>query len=132
MKLPFSCSYKTACILQDKSVFRQFLTENGFNVPVAKGYTSKEDALNDIDVYHWPVIVKPVDSAGSKGVTKVEDLSQVEDAIHYALKFSHNGEFIIEDFITQKGFSSDSDSFAVDGKLKFISFDSVGSSEDIG
>ena len=30
MGLPFSCSYESACILQDKSRFRQFLTANGF------------------------------------------------------------------------------------------------------
>ena len=30
MNLPFQCSYEAACILQDKSRFRQFLSENGF------------------------------------------------------------------------------------------------------
>ncbi|MBQ5666735.1 MAG: hypothetical protein IIV40_01020, partial [Oscillospiraceae bacterium] len=43
------------------------LTDNGFNVPVAKGYSNYEDALADKDIFNWPVIVKPVDSAGSKG-----------------------------------------------------------------
>ena len=122
MKLPFSCSYKTACILQDKSLFRQFLTENGFNVPVAKGYTSKEDALNDIDVYHWPVIVKPVDSAGSKGVSKVDDPKELPNAINHALEESHNGHFIIEDFLEKEGLSSGSESFYVDGELKYNAF----------
>lgn len=122
MKLPFSCSYETACILQDKSLFRQFLTENGFNVPVAKGYTSKEDALNDIDMYHWPVIVKPVDSAGSKGVSKVGDPKELPNAIDHALSESHNSHFIIEDFLEKEGLSSGSESFYVDGELKYNAF----------
>lgn len=122
MKLPFSCSYETACILQDKSLFRQFLTENGFNVPTAKGYTSKEDALNDIEMYHWPVIVKPVDSAGSKGVSKVEELKDLPNAIDHALEESHNGHFIIEDFLEKEGLSSGSESFYVDGELKYNAF----------
>ena len=67
MGLPFQCSYKVACILQDKSLFRQFLSENDFNCPHAKGYTNIEEALKDVDYFSWPVIVKPVDSAGSKG-----------------------------------------------------------------
>ena len=71
MGLPFQCSYKAACILQDKSIFRQFLADNGFNCPHAKGYNNVKDALKDVDYFTWPVIVKPVDSAGSKGVTKV-------------------------------------------------------------
>lgn len=66
MGLPFQCSYKTACILQDKHLFRQFLMDNGFNCPNAKGYDNEEDALKDVDYFNWPVIVKPVDSAGSK------------------------------------------------------------------
>lgn len=122
LNLPFSCSYETACILQDKSSFRRFLAEHGFNVPHAKGYTSVDEALKDIDMYHWPVIVKPVDSAGSKGVTKVEDPQALKDAILHALDESHNGHFIIEDFLEKEGLSSGSESFYVDGELKYNAF----------
>ena len=52
MGLPFTCSYEAACILQDKARFRQFLTENGFNVPTAKGYSNTEEALKDIKRFH--------------------------------------------------------------------------------
>ena len=122
MSLPFSCSYHTACILQDKALFRQYLTEHGFNVPTAKGYSSAEDALNDISIFHWPVIVKPVDSAGSKGVTKVERKELLKDAILHALSESHNGHFIIEDYLEKEGLSSGSESFYVDGELKYNAF----------
>ena len=54
MRLPFTCSYETTCILQDKARFRQFLTENGFNVPTAKGFSRSEEALKDIKIFHWP------------------------------------------------------------------------------
>lgn len=122
MNLPFQCSYKAACILQDKHLFRQFLSENGFNCPNAKGYNNVEDALKNVDYFNWPVIVKPVDSAGSKGVTKVEDKSRLKDAIEFALSESHNGYFIIEDFLEKVGFSAGSESFVVDGKLLYNGF----------
>lgn len=122
MGLPFQCSYKAACILQDKHLFRQFLSEHGFNCPTAKGYNNVEDALKDVDYFNWPVIVKPVDSAGSKGVTKVEDKSKLKDAIEFALSESHNGYFIIEDFLEKVGFSAGSESFVVDGKLLYNGF----------
>ena len=124
MGLPSGGSYESVSILQNKGKFRKFLTEHGFNVPVAKGYTSIEDAVKDVDLFNWPVIVKPTDSAGSKGVTRVDDPKKLKKSIEYALSFSHCDEFIIEDFITQKGFSSDTDSFSVDGELKFVSFNS--------
>ena len=122
MGLPSSGPYESVEILQNKGKFRKFLTENNFNVPVAKQYTDIETAVNDTEMFNWPVIVKPTDSAGSKGVTKVEEKDKLKDAINYALKFSHSNEFIIEDFLEKVGDSSDCDSFSIDGKLKFVSF----------
>ncbi len=124
LRLPSVGSYEAVSVLQNKGKFRKFLSDNGFNVPTAKGYTSVEEALKDIDLFHWPVIVKPTDSASSKGVTRVDDSAKLKESIEYALTFSFCKEFIIEDFITQKGFSSDTDSFSVDGELKFVSFNS--------
>lgn len=122
MQLPNVGPYESVCILQNKGRFRKFLTDHGFTVPVAKGYHNLEDALADVDLFHWPVIVKPTDSAGSKGVTKVEHPDELMASVKYALSYSHSDEFIIEDYITQHGYSSDSDSFSIDGELKFVSF----------
>lgn len=122
--LPSCGPYESVCILQNKGKFRKFLSDNGFTVPVAKSYNDINCAIKDIDMFNWPVIVKPTDSAGSKGVTKVENPELLEKSIKYALSFSHGNEFIIEDYITQLGYSSDTDSFSVNGELKFVSFDS--------
>ena len=122
MGLPFTCSYEAACILQDKSRFRQFLTEHGFNVPNAKGYTKAEDAQKDVDFFNWPVIVKPVDSAGSKGVTRVDDPKDLQAAIAHALEESHNGHFIVEDFLELQGYQSSADCFSVDGELVYADY----------
>lgn len=122
MGLPFQCSYNTAKILQDKSLFRKFLTDNGFNCPHAKGYSCINDALNDIDFFEWPVIVKPVDSAGSKGVSKVENPEDLESAIEYALGASISKHFIIEDFLEKDGYSVGLESFVLEGKLVYSAF----------
>ena len=122
MGLPSVGSYEAVSILQNKGRFRAFLTKHGFNVPTAKGYTEIEDALRDAELFHWPVIVKPTDSAGSKGVKRVDDPAKLRQAMEFALSFSRGKEFIIEDYIAQHGFSSDTDSFSVDGELKFVSF----------
>lgn len=122
MGLPFQCSYESTCILQDKGRFRQFLLDNNFNCPHAKRYTDKNAPFADVDYFNWPVIVKPVDSAGSKGVNKVNSPDELAEAIETALKGSHNGAFIIEDFITFEGHHSSADPFTVDGKLEFVSY----------
>ena len=122
MGLPFSCSYKTASILQDKSLFRKFLIDNGFNAPHAKGYKNAKDVHEDLNFFNWPVIVKPVDSAGSKGVTRVEEPDELETAITHALNESHSAHFIIEDYLEKEGLSSGSECFYIDGELRYNAF----------
>ncbi len=120
MGLPNVGPYESVCILQNKGRFRSFLAEHGFTVPTARQYVRGDEA--DPSLFHWPVIVKPTDSAGSKGVTRVDRPEDLPAAVSHALDFSHCDEFIVEDFITQKGFSSDTDCFSVDGELRFVSF----------
>ena len=114
--------YESVCILQNKDRFRNFLTQHGFNVPKAKGFSSIAEALAEAYWYPWPVIVKPTDSAGSKGVTKVEHLEDLEPALKVAFEHSLSGRVIVEEFIEKQGCSSDTDCFSIDGELKFVSF----------
>lgn len=122
MGLPFQGSYESTSILQDKGLFRKFLTDNNFNCPHAKRYENIEEPFKDIDFFTWPVIVKPTDSAGSKGVTKVNKPEDLREAIKIALDGAHNGAFIIEDFLTFEGYHSSTDPFTVDGELKFATY----------
>ena len=122
MGLPSFGPFESVEILQNKDMFRAFLTNHGFNVPKAKGYSNTEDAMADASIWEYPIIVKPTDAAGSKGVTRVDEPSQLKAAVEYAFDKSLSGHIIIEDFIEKQGCSSDTDSFSVDGKLKFVSF----------
>ena len=114
--------YESVAILQNKARFRAFLEENGFCVPKAKGYTDWKLAQQEADLFRWPVIVKPTDSAGSKGVTKVDRVSDLKAAAEYAIGFSKTHSFIMEEYIEKAGYSSDSDCFVVDRELVFCSF----------
>lgn len=122
MGLPAFGPYESVCILQNKDRFRNFLTKHGFNVPKAKGFSSIEDAMFEKYWYPWPVIVKPTDSAGSKGVTRVERWEDLRPALEIAFEHSLSKRVIVEEFIEKSGCSSDTDSFSVDGELKFVSF----------
>lgn len=124
MGLPSPGPFESVEILQNKALFRDFLESHGFNVPKSKSYNDDyfHQAIKDFKHEGFPVIVKPVDSAGSKGVVKVNQLSELEPAIHYAFKFSKSKKIIIEEYIESKGCSSDSDCFSVDGKFEVITF----------
>ena len=122
MGLPSFGPFESVEILQNKDKFRAFLTEHGFNVPKARGYSKMEDAMSDANKWDYPIIVKPTDAAGSKGVTRVDDLTHLKEAVDYAFEKSIYKQIIIEDFIEKVGCSSDTDCMSVDGKLKFVSF----------
>lgn len=122
MGLPSFGPFESVVILQNKDKFRAFLKDNGFNVPWAYGFDSVEDALLNRTKFTFPLIVKPTDSAGSKGCTRVDDESTLKSALEYAMKYSIGGKIIVEEFIEKRGCSSDTDSYAEDGVLKFVSF----------
>ena len=122
MGLPSFGPFESVEILQNKDRFRAFLQKNGFNVPQAKGFDSVEAAMSEVYWYPWPVIVKPTDAAGSKGVTRVDKAEDLRPALEYAMQHSISGHIIVEEFIEKEGCSSDTDSMSVDGKLVFTSF----------
>ncbi len=111
--------YKSVEILSNKDLFRNFLQQNGFNCPKAMGFATYEEALTHIDDFKLPVMVKPVDSSGSKGINKMTDKSQLKDFVEEALSYSRGKRFIIEEFIVKKGHQISGDAFSVDGKLVF-------------
>ena len=122
MGLPSFGPFESVVILQNKDKFRAFLADNGFNVPWAFGFDSVEEALAKKEKFSYPLIVKPTDSAGSKGCTRVDNETNLHAALEYAMVHSIGGNIIVEEFLEKKGCSSDTDSYAEDGILKFVSF----------
>lgn len=122
MGLPSFGPFESVEILQNKDKFRAFLSKNGFNVPWVFGFADKDEAWLSRERFSYPLIVKPTDSAGSKGCTRVDSEDELMAAITYAFKYTISGHIIIEEFLEKKGCSSDTDSYAQDGKLKFVSF----------
>ena len=108
--------------LQNKALFRKFLEENGFNVPLAKSFSNLQSLFKGIDDFNFPVIIKPVDSAGSKGVKKILKKEEIEDCYKIANSYSQSNTVIVEEFIEAKNFASDSDCFSLNGKFQIVSF----------
>ena len=76
--------------LCNKDKFREFLSDNGFYTPMSTGYDTVDDAIIDVGKYRFPIIVKPVDSSGSKGVTVLRHVEKVEEALQFAFSFSRS------------------------------------------
>lgn len=104
-------------ILGIKNVFRKFLFENGFSCPKFVSFSlndffnisnEKKKISESISAFQFPVVIKPTDSSGSKGVSKINSLEElekggIEKAVEYAKDYSRNNILICEEFI-QRGF----------------------------
>ena len=116
--------YKSVEILCNKDRFRKFLSDNNFCTPKAKGYTDLGNAIDDLknNYFKYPVIVKPVDSSGSKGVSKIDSIDEENDKLDYAMSFSRSKKIIIEEFVEKFGYQIAGDGLSVNGKLVFRYF----------
>lgn len=115
--------YESVLILSKKDLFRKFLKENGFNSPKAKSFKYIEEAKSNLGEFKFPIIIKPIDSSGSKGVTRVDDEKQFEYAFKLALDNSRDKVIIVEEFIERfHPCMIGGDAFVIDGKIVFTGY----------
>ena len=90
------------------------------NVPSPKSYAvySVEDLLQKSKLVKFPVVVKPADSAGSRGVRKVERQEDLPQAYKKAIEYSDKQKVIIEEFM--EGVEVSVEAFVVDGEIHII------------
>lgn len=108
-------------ILGLKYPWRKFLQANGFACPKHFSFncqTAIEEIKNATKDFVFPLVVKPTDSSGSKGVTMLENWNGLEKAIEWADSYSRNKVLLIEEYI-QRGFPAviGGDIFVWDGKI---------------
>ncbi len=111
--------YESVNIMTHKNLFRKFLKENGFPMPEGDAFSDYEAALAFFRRVRKPVMVKPIDASGSKGVNKITAEAEFAAAWEEALSYSISKTIIVEQFIQRKGYQIDGDAFLVDGKIAF-------------
>lgn len=116
--LPGHDSYEVAKIIHYKDLYRKFAYENGIATPRAIAFANKRDALKEIKSLTCPIIIKPVDLTGGKGMFTINKITEAESAIEKALAISRMKKAVAEEFIfgSRHGFSA----FLVDGHVVFF------------
>lgn len=116
--------YKAMDILCRKDKFREYLASHHFYTPKAKSYDRTDLAMKDLQrgYFKGPVIVKPVDSSGSKGVSCIEDTEEAEKKLKRAMSFSRIGRIIVEEWVEKSGYQVAGDGLSIDGRLVFYCF----------
>lgn len=90
-------------LMKDKFSMREQLKRFGVSVPEYHLINNTEEL--DLLTIKFPVIVKPVDSGGSRGVTKVDDYKGIKEACERALGYSKSKRVLIEQYIEGREFS---------------------------
>ena len=87
----------------NKYFMRMAFAQNGD--PSPKGYlVDSECKLKDLQL-EYPIIIKPTDRSGSRGITKLDDSKGLKEAFNYALTESFEKKVMIEEYVEGKEYS---------------------------
>jgi biotin carboxylase len=112
-------TYLSVRSLAEKDLFRNLLKDNGFNTPKFVNLIEKDDPKTKLKDLLFPYIIKPTDSSGSKGITRIDCEKQVDEAFVYALAYSRKKQVIAEEFIDNDQADIHGDGFVIDNELVF-------------
>lgn len=115
--LPGHDSFETTLTLHHKDKFKEFSKANKLRTPEAEGFDNEAAAVEYAMGLDYPVMIKPIDLTGGKGITKAFTPEEKRAAIQKAMSMSPSKRIVIERFIqgTYHSFST----YLVDQKVTY-------------
>ena len=99
---------------RDKDVMKQAVQAAGLRVPHFRRASSEIDVRIAAEEIGFPVIIKPIDGAGSMDTFRVDDVRELEEAVE---RLTHVPEVAVEEFIDGEEFTYDT--VCVNGEIKY-------------
>jgi len=97
-ELPCYASKEQIEIMTDKSRFKELCKK--FSIPVPKDYYLQAPLTkNDFESLEYPVIIKPIDNSGGKGIVIAQDKESFLQGFEYARSHSHKGDVVVEQYL---------------------------------
>lgn len=86
-------------LFTQKSLYKKLLDK--YKIPTVEGY-ELTDTFDETttDQIQYPVLVKPSDGSGSRGIKVCNNLEKLKEGYFYAKQFSETGEVITERYLT--------------------------------
>ncbi len=120
--LPVYCDKEAWSFSRDKMKFRELCEKTG--VPMAKFYKVTEDFLpEDLRSVEYPVVVKPVDRNGNRGISFCDNEEELKAGYRFALSMSPSKKVVVERRLIGREYGA----FYViaDGKSSLLSFEAM-------
>ena len=102
----------------NKIIRQRLFKKNGVPSPFFEFATSLEEACDKADQMGWPVVAKPADSAGSRGVQLVNSKAAMKVAMDEINSISTNEEFLLEEYLS--GTEHSIEGVVVDGQVYWV------------
>lgn len=100
----------------NKVKMRQRLKEFGMPIPRFAAVWSLLDAKEALDSLTFPLVMKPADNMGARGVIKVNHKEDLPSAFRHAKRFCPTGELILEEYM--EGPELSVDALAFQGQIR--------------
>ncbi len=78
---------------------KEVLKNRGVNVPDFTEINSLKELISFIADVKYPVVIKPVDNSGARGVLRITKETNLQWAFDYTKQFSYSGNILAEKFI---------------------------------
>ncbi len=111
--------YDVVHTMTHKDLFRKFMQREHFLTPHNVKISTLEEAISVFKNVGHKLMLKPTDSAGSKGVFAIESASDIEKHWKETISASPSKTALLEDFVNSVGLQQDGDIFVIDGKIAF-------------
>ena len=118
----FGTGFKNSKACLDKIIMKKRFLVNNVPTPKYIQINKYEDAIEFFNNTEHDCVLKPTDSSGSRGVTKIENISHLEEAYHKALHFSKSSKVIIEEWL--EGEELGAQAVVIEGKLALLTLHS--------
>ncbi len=114
------CPAAAAQVMSDKARFRAFQAGAGLPCPKFTVGRNAESMRAWLAEQQTPLVIKPVDSSGSRGISVVPepDFDQCRRAVEYAGRYSRSGLVCVEECLSGSDVSGDG--FLVNGALAAV------------
>ncbi len=83
----------------DKGVMIDAFAKNGVAHPAYQVLPAGNFEKFNRSAFVFPVITKPTDNSGSRGIMKVNSIEELEDALSYSSNDGRSGDVIVEEFM---------------------------------
>jgi len=115
--LPGHDSFATSLEIHHKDKYRALATRLGIPTPRAISVRNEQEFEAAISTLTFPIIVKPVDLTGGKGIHRAANIEEARAAYKDATSRTREDHVVVEEFVvgTNHGFSA----MLVNGKVAF-------------